>query len=56
MKTLPVDQILKFSGKIQQNTYIKGISNGLAALMPLIIGGAMFTIIDALGILRINLF
>lgn len=50
MKTLPVDQILKFSGKIQQNTYIKGISNGLAALMPLIIGGAMFTIIDALGI------
>ncbi|MFD1465015.1 PTS sugar transporter subunit IIC [Lapidilactobacillus mulanensis] len=50
MKIFSVDRALKFAGKIQQNTYIKGISSGLAALMPLIIAGAMFTIIDALGI------
>lgn len=50
LNTKLIDRVLKYSAKIQQNSYIKGISNGLAALMPLIIAGAMFTIIDAMGI------
>lgn len=45
-----MDKILSFSMKIQENVYLKAISHGLAALMPLIIVGALSAVVDSLGI------
>lgn len=41
-------KIQKVSTKIQKNTYISAISNGLMALMPILILGAIFSLINAL--------
>ncbi|MNB82551.1 Lichenan permease IIC component [compost metagenome] len=41
-------KIQKVSTKIQKNTYISAISNGLVALMPILILGAIFSLINAL--------
>lgn len=43
-------RIQKVSTKIQKNTYISAISNGLMALMPILILGAIFSLINALRI------
>lgn len=45
-----MDRLLDVSMKIQANTYIKAISSGFAALMPLIIVGAIFAVVDSIGI------
>lgn len=41
-------KIQKASTKIQKNNYISAISNGLMALMPILILGAIFSLINAL--------
>lgn len=41
-------KIQKISTKVQKNTYISAISNGLMALMPILILGAIFSLINAL--------
>lgn len=43
-------KLLKISAAIQKNRFISGISNGLSATMPMLIGGAIFTLIDSLNI------
>ena len=45
-----VDKFLGLAVKIQNNLYLKAISDGFAALMPLIMVGAIFAVIDSLGI------
>lgn len=46
----------KFSGfekvaiKLQQNKYLNAISSGLASLMPIIIVGSLFVVVDTLNI------
>lgn len=45
-----MDKVLNFSIKIQDNAYIKAISAGFAALMPLIIVGALLAVVDSIGI------
>lgn len=43
-------KIQKISNKVQKNIYISSISNGLMALMPILILGAIFSLINALKI------
>ncbi|NRG33069.1 PTS sugar transporter subunit IIC [Niallia circulans] len=43
-------KLQKLSGTIQKNKYMSSISNGLAATMPALIGGAIFSLIDSLNI------
>lgn len=45
-----MDRLLNVSMKIQNNKYIQAISSGFAALMPLIIVGALFAVVDSIGI------
>ena len=45
-----VDKFLAAAMKIQNNFYLKAISDGFAALVPLIMVGAIFAVIDSLGI------
>lgn len=45
-----VDRFLGVAVKIQNNFYLKAISDGFAALMPLIMVGAIFAVIDSIGI------
>ena len=45
-----VDRFLGVAVKVQNNLYLKAISDGFAALMPLIMVGAIFAVIDSLGI------
>ena len=45
-----MDKLLNFSTKIQNNIYIRAISSGFAALMPLIIVGALLAVVDSIGI------
>lgn len=40
----------KISGTIQRNKYISSISNGLALTMPVLLGGAVFSLIDSVNI------
>lgn len=49
-KMTVMDRALKYSAKIQQNIYIKAVSNGLAALMPITIVGALLVVLDGLAI------
>lgn len=44
------NKLVKIASKIQRNKFISGISNGLSATMPMLIGGAMFTLIDSVNI------
>lgn len=44
------DKFLAFAVKIQNNFYLKAISDGFAALLPLIMVGAIFAVIDSVGI------
>lgn len=44
------DKLLSLAMKIQNNKYIQAISSGFAALMPLIIVGAIFAVVDSIGI------
>lgn len=43
-------RIQKFSGAIQSNKYISSISNGLTTLLPVLLVGAIFTLIDTINI------
>ncbi|MFP7335636.1 PTS transporter subunit EIIC [Shouchella clausii] len=43
-------RLQKVSGAIQKNKYMSSISNGLAATMPALIGGAIFSLIDTINI------
>lgn len=43
------NQLQKVSGVIQKNKYMSSISNGLAAIMPVLIGGAIFSLVDSLN-------
>lgn len=45
-----MDKLLNLSMKIQNNAYIRAISAGFAALMPLIIVGALLAVVDSIGI------
>ena len=45
-----MDRALNFSMKIQDNIYIRAISSGFVALMPLIIVGALLAVVDSIGI------
>lgn len=45
-----LDRFLGFAVKIQNNFYLKAISDGFAALLPLIMVGAIFAVIDSIGI------
>ena len=45
-----VDRFLGVAVKVQNNLYLKAISDGFAALMPLIMVGAIFAVIDSMGI------
>lgn len=45
-----LDRFLEFAVKIQNNFYLKAISDGFAALLPLIMVGAIFAVIDSIGI------
>ncbi|MBA9087937.1 PTS system cellobiose-specific IIC component [Fontibacillus solani] len=44
------NKLQKISGIIQKNKYMSSISNGLAAVMPVLIGGAIFSLIDSLNL------
>lgn len=44
------DKFLAVAMKIQNNFYLKAISDGFAALVPLIMVGALFAVVDSLGI------
>lgn len=39
-------KIQVISGKIQDNRYISSISKGLSLMMPIILAGAIFILID----------
>lgn len=45
-----LDRFLGVAVKIQNNFYLKAISDGFAALLPLIMVGAIFAVIDSIGI------
>lgn len=45
-----LDRFLEVAVKIQNNFYLKAISDGFAALLPLIMVGAIFAVIDSVGI------
>lgn len=45
-----VNRLEQIGGKLQQNKYLIAISGGLAALMPVIIVGALSVVVDTLGI------
>lgn len=45
-----VDRFLGVAAKVQNNAYLKAISDGFAALMPLIMVGAIFAVVDSVGI------
>lgn len=40
--------LVKVAAKIQKNKYVNAISSGLSATMPMLIGGAIFTLIDSI--------
>lgn len=44
------ERMLKIAGVIQRNKYMTGISNGLAATVPMLLGGAIFSLIDSINI------
>lgn len=43
------DRVLKIAAKIQENSYIKAVSMGLASLMPIIIIGSLLTIVTTIA-------
>ncbi|WP_017470824.1 PTS sugar transporter subunit IIC [Amphibacillus jilinensis] len=43
-------KVQKFASAIQKNKYINSISNGLSSILPIILGGAIFTLIDTINI------
>ncbi|WP_017470827.1 PTS sugar transporter subunit IIC [Amphibacillus jilinensis] len=43
-------KIQKFASIIQKNRYVNSISDGLASALPVILGGAIFTLIDTINI------
>lgn len=45
-----MDKLLEVSMKIQNNKYIQAISSGFAVLMPFIVVGALFAVVDSIGI------
>lgn len=44
------NRLQMISGAIQKNKYMSSISNGLAAVMPVLIGGAIFSLVDSLNL------
>lgn len=44
------EKMQRVASKIQSNKYMSSISNGLAATMPLLLGGAIFSLIDNINI------
>lgn len=44
------DRFLQVAAKIQENSYIKAISYGLASLMPIVVVGSLLTLVDSMGI------
>ncbi|MFD1064873.1 PTS sugar transporter subunit IIC [Oceanobacillus locisalsi] len=44
------ERIQKFSGAIQSNKYVSSISNGLTSILPVILVGAIFTLINTINI------
>lgn len=45
-----IDKGLEFADKVQNNFYLKAISEGFAALVPLIMVGAILAVVDSMGI------
>ncbi|MCZ0702176.1 PTS system cellobiose-specific IIC component [Natronobacillus azotifigens] len=43
-------KVQKFASAIQKNRYVNSVSNGLASVLPIILGGAIFTLIDTINI------
>lgn len=43
-------KVQKFASVVQKNRYINSITNGLASTLPILLGGAIFTLIDTINI------